>query len=216
MAVSTMDIRRLLSPYAAELTEEQVGQVSAYLELLLRWNAKMNLTAIREPGEIVTRHFGESFYLARHIPAGTGTVIDVGSGAGFPGIPLKIARPELTLTLIEAQQRKATFLREALRALKLEGQVLNIRAEDVVERSEVHADLVTLRAVEKFNSVLPIAGRMVHPPHERDLSGNLAVLIGGAQVDQARQIMPDWQFRHPIPIPASNNRVILIGNQASK
>jgi 16S rRNA (guanine527-N7)-methyltransferase len=202
-----MNIRELLSPYASELSDAQVVQVSDYVSLLLRWNAKMNLTAIREPEEIVKRHFGESFYLARYVPVVTNGVLDVGSGAGFPGIPLKIARPWLTLTLIEAQQKKATFLREVLRSLRLEVEVRNARAEDLV--GTVSADLVTMRAVEKFSEILPVAARLA-----RKGSGGLGLLIGSAQETQVRKELPGWEFRAGIAIPGSQNRVILMGNQA--
>jgi 16S rRNA (guanine527-N7)-methyltransferase len=133
--------------------------------------------------------------------------LDVGSGAGFPGIPLKIARPELTLTLIEAQQKKATFLREVLRSLRLEVEVRNARAEDLV--GTVSADLVTMRAVEKFSEILPVAARLA-----RKGSGGLGLLIGSAQETQVRKELPGWEFRAGIAIPGSQNRVILMGNQA--
>jgi len=130
----------------------------------------MNLTAIRDPQQIVSRHFGESFFLASklfgaggflHLPTYQLTnllIYDVGSGAGFPAIPLKIYLPDVTITLIEANYRKAVFLREVLRALELEAEVKNVRAEDLPPAS---ADLVTLRAVEKFESILPTAARLV-------------------------------------------------------
>lgn len=211
-----MDIRQLLSPYTSELSETQIGQVVAYVDLLLRWNAKMNLTAIREPKEIVRRHFGESFYLARHLPLGTNGVIDIGSGAGFPGIPVKIARPELTMTLVEAQQRKATFLREVLRTIGLQAEVRNARVEEVVRSGGVQADLVTMRAVEKFETILPMAAKLVRPTSEGIRSGVLALLIGTSQLLRAKELLPQWQFSPEIPIPAAQKRVILLGNQVGK
>ena len=165
-----MDFPALLEPFISSLTSAQLAQVSTYLDLLLRWNAKMNLTAIRDPQQIVSRHFGESFFLASklfgaggflHLPTYQLTnllIYDVGSGAGFPAIPLKIYLPDVTITLIEANYRKAVFLREVLRALELEAEVKNVRAEDLPPAS---ADLVTLRAVEKFESILPTAARLV-------------------------------------------------------
>ena len=125
------------------------ANISTYIDLLLRWNARINLTAIRQPEEIVTRHFGESLFAARHLfPAEATTeepsepalrsvernstsVIDVGSGAGFPGIPIKIWAPDIHLTLIESNQKKATFLREVARTLTLTNiNVFPGRAED--------------------------------------------------------------------------------------
>src|SRR5438270_13634721 len=110
------------------LPEVLLSQVSTYLDILLRWNARTNLTAVRVPEEIVTRHFGESLFAARRIfSAGNSGVdlatslADVGSGAGFPGLPMKLWRPQLHVTLIESQKKKATFLREVVRALRLSG-----------------------------------------------------------------------------------------------
>ena len=179
-----MDFSALLEPYITGLTQTQIAQVSTYLDLLLRWNAKTNLTAVRDPQQIVTRHFGESFFLARTlfpivITSATQSregsavddfrspddpitrspdVLDLGSGAGFPAIPLKIACPGITLTLVEAHHTKAVFLREVLRALELHAEVKNVRAERLPPAS---ASLVTLRAVERFESILPLAARLV-------------------------------------------------------
>src|SRR4051812_11049351 len=180
----------------------------------------MNLTAIRDPEAIVVRHFGESFFLARKL-AETGmigssqgadskslVVCDVGSGAGFPGIPLKIAYPHITLTLIEAQQRKTVFLKEVLRAIYLDVEVNNARSEDLARSRPEFADVVTLRAVERFEDVLPSAVRLVCP------TGNLALLIGKPQVEKAQNLLKQWKFESLFPIPGSESRVIAIGNQS--
>lgn len=207
---SPVDLSALLDPYITDLTAAQLSQVSTYLDLLLRWNAKMNLTSIRNPEQIVSRHFGESFFLAAHLfpslqehpfaitsgpeqspkavrdlllktevtsrlpgPSQLPScetppeLIDIGSGAGFPAIPLKIYRPNVTIKLVEAHQRKAVFLREVLRALELDAEVKNVRAETLPPAS---ADLVTLRAVEKFDSILPIAARLVRRPKTMEAS----------------------------------------------
>lgn len=206
-------ISELLLPYIEGLSSNQLGQVSTYLDLLIKWNARMNLTGIRNPEEIVARHFGESFFLARNLPADANSVTDVGSGAGFPGIPIKIWKPSLTITLIEAQQRKATFLREVLRALNFDGEVKNARFEDLLQSHAGSADVVTLRAVEKFDSVLPVAAQLVHLPSPGTETGYLAILIGSAQVSRAKELLSSWHFDSEIPIPGSQNRVILRGNQ---
>ena len=234
---SFVDIPSLLEPYVTNLTANQLAQVSTYLDLLLRWNAKMNLTAIRDPQQIVSRHFGESFFLATHLFGPQGVfqlptyqltnllICDLGSGAGFPAIPLKIYHLDVTIKLVEANHRKAVFLREVLRALSLDAEVKNVRAEDLPSAS---ADLVTLRAVEKFDSILPIAARLVRPakdgpcarsrPRLRDVESGgdcsrstvhgLSLLIGSAQIARAHEILPNWRFHPEIPIPKSQNRVI--------
>jgi 16S rRNA (guanine527-N7)-methyltransferase len=208
-------ISELLGPYVEDLSSIQLEQVSTYLEVLLRWNAKMNLTAIRDPEQIVTRHFGESFFLARHLPFVTNGVTDIGSGAGFPGIPIKILRPELTVTLVEAQQRKAVFLRESMRALHLEAEVKNVRAEEIARQEPGSAEVVTFRAVEKFESILPVAGELVRRSSNDVPAGTLAILIGSAQVPLAQGLLKSWQFRPALPVPGSQSRVILLGNPTS-
>jgi 16S rRNA (guanine527-N7)-methyltransferase len=198
----------LLEPYlATPLSANQIAQVSAYLDLLLRWNARTNLTSVRDPEKIVTRHFGESFFLAsKCVAAGanTGAALDIGSGAGFPAIPLKIAYPELDLTLVEAHHTKAVFLREVLRALKLKAEVRNARAESL---PEAIADLITFRAVERFDSILPVAARLLRSPSETS-QPRIAMLISSAQIGVAREILQNWRFSTPIPIPGTQNRVI--------
>jgi 16S rRNA (guanine527-N7)-methyltransferase len=208
LGVQLTRLADLLGPFAAGLSAQQLEQVLAYMGLLLKWNARMNLTAIRDEESIATRHFGESFFLALQLPSAAQDVTDLGSGAGFPGIPIKIARPDLPLTLIEAQQRKATFLREVLRTLQIAAEVKNVRAETLPKGT---ASLVTLRAVEKFDSILPVAAGLVRPATEAAGPGSLAILIGSAQAQRVREILPHWRFQPEIPIPSAENRVILQG-----
>src|SRR3954468_7640963 len=117
-------ISELLAPFLGKpLPDVQLAQFAAYLEILLRWNARMNLTAIRDPEQMITRHFGESLFAAQrlypHSPEPGARLLDIGSGAGFPGIPIKISAPEVDVTLIESQNKKATFLKEVIRTLDL-------------------------------------------------------------------------------------------------
>lgn len=102
------------------LAPEQIDQFLVYLDLLLKWNRKMSLTALRTPTEIISRHFLDSLLLLPYLPE-TGRLLDIGSGAGFPGLPLKIARPGLTIDLVEATAKKVSFLKEAVRRLGLSG-----------------------------------------------------------------------------------------------
>jgi len=207
------DIARLLSPFLgdATLSPQQSTAVSTYLDLLLRWNARMNLTAVRDPASIVTRHFGESFFAARNIFPTSSTasakiqsLSDVGSGAGFPGLPCRILYP-ISLTLIESNQKKSTFLREVIRALALDNAVvLNARAEDVP--SAIY-EIVTLRAVERFDLILPTAAGLVAP------GGRLALLIGSSQLDLARSTIADWSWHEPLPIPLSESRILVIAQK---
>lgn len=233
-------IAELLAPFLqappgppASLAEAQLGQVSAYLDLLLRWNARINLTAVRDAESIVTRHFGESLFAGRQLVSRSqesgvggqgpnekpgsqgsgvrsqesgvrsqGRAIDLGSGAGFPGLPLKIFAPALALTLIESNRKKAVFLKEAVRALALTGvDVFAGRGEDF----PASADLVTLRAVERYERALATAARLVAP------GGRLALLIGSPQAAQTPQLLPEFLWQAPIAIPQARARVLLVG-----
>lgn len=218
-------IHELLTPFLArQLSDSQLGQISTYIDLLLRWNARINLTAVRDPEQIVTRHFGESLFLAGHLfpnvessegqEAGT-RVMDIGSGAGFPGLPLRIWAPTIFLTLVESNHKKATFLREVVRALTLTN--VNVMAERVealsgpVGRNDndwqslLSADAVTVRAVERFDNILPAAVSLTRT------GGRLATLIGLKQVPQLTELAPGVQWSAPIPIPQSRERVLSIG-----
>jgi 16S rRNA (guanine527-N7)-methyltransferase len=132
----------------AELSEKQLDLLDSHYQLLVRWNQKLNLTAIEGLESVVERHYCESIFLAVHIPAGPFRVADVGSGAGFPGIPVAVLRPDCEVALIESHQRKAVFLQEATRGLR-NVQVLAMRAEEakgpferIVSRAVSYEDLI--------------------------------------------------------------------------
>jgi len=242
-------IEELLEPYigppaAYRLPPVDLQDISTYIDILLRWNARVNLTAIRQPDQIVTRHFGESFFAARHLfpnRVETGaspvlpqrseaaseqgtvgpkeshgdsargvagiTVADVGSGAGFPGIPIKLWAPSISLTLIESNHKKAMFLREVVRALTLtDVDIRNVRAEAL---ADARFDVVTLRAVERFESILHIAASLLSP------GGRLALLIGQAQLPMAQSILPALEWS-AFPIPQSAARVMVIATALAK
>jgi 16S rRNA (guanine527-N7)-methyltransferase len=202
-------IRELLTPFSVgvELTDVHVAQLSTYLELLLKWNSRMNLTSVREPDQIVRRHFGESLFAASLVASDCAlakSLMDVGSGAGFPGIPIKIVMPHLQLTLIEAQQKKATFLREVVRALNLaDVQVANTRADQF----GLIADAVTLRAVESFERILPVAERLVAA------QGTMVLLIGASQAEKAKSLLPGFQWKEAHAVPLSERCVVLSGSR---
>src|SRR5438105_7123521 len=240
-----------LSREPASLVESQLKQISMYIDILIRWSARINLTAVRRPEDIVTRHFGESLFAARHllsvskdvasristrnhlgtlasaVPPSPSEVpathppylIDVGSGAGFPGLPIKIWAPHILLTLIESSHKKATFLREVIRAATLTHvNVFCGRAQEFLSSAapgypatraaaspDPPADIVTLRAVEQFESILPIAASFVAS------AGRLALLVGEAQVRATYHVLPAFRWNDPVPIPLSTKRVLLIG-----
>ena len=219
-------IAELLEPYldGQRLSPAQLSCISTYIDILLRWNARINLTAIRDPEQIVTRHFGESLFTARHLFPRAGSkslegppsssapsvvksrnVADVGSGPGFPGLPIKLWAPHIALTLIESNHKKATFLREVVRALTLtDVNIQNVRAESLPRRAY---DLVTLRAVERFETILPVAASLVAD------DGRLALLIGAAQVPELRTALPLYSFTQILPIPSSSTRILVIAQK---
>jgi 16S rRNA (guanine527-N7)-methyltransferase len=212
-------IAELLHPFLGrageqQLTPSDLEHISMYIDILVRWNSRINLTAIRDPEEIVTRHFGESLWAASYLfPRGAAgssdqgatageriAVADIGSGAGFPGVPLKLWAPSIQLTLIESNQKKSIFLREIVRSLTLTN--VDIQAARAETLPPASFDVVTLRAAERFATVLPIAGALVKP------GGRLALLIGSAQVERARSLVPERQWLPPLPVPLSHSRVL--------
>ena len=180
-------ITTLLQPYLPGPSAALCSKLSIYLDLLLRWNARTNLTAIRDPEEIVRRHFGESLFTATHLPPAT-TLLDFGSGAGFPGLPIQLFLPDLTVALAESQGKKASFLREAVRVLGLQTEVWASRVETMpLGRSFA---VVALRAVDNMESALAEATR-------RTQSGGTLAILGGDDV------LPEFPAARAIKLPGS-------------
>jgi 16S rRNA (guanine527-N7)-methyltransferase len=201
--VNSEEISKLLRPYV-QLVPEQLAHTFTYINILMKWNARVNLTAIRNPQEIVQRHFGESYYAARHLLGSESidTVVDVGSGAGFPGIPLAIFCPGSRVTLIESNGKKAAFLNEVVRTLGLPNvTVFSQRAEVFAEK----AKLVTMRAVEHFELSLPLAAGLVED------QGRLGLLIGAGQAEAVAQLAGPLSWAAPVQMPGGHSRVLLIG-----
>jgi len=206
VVLSAETIRRALGEFQLDVNEQQVIYIQQYMKLLLVWNEKINLTAIRDPLEILHRHFCESMFAAVAVPVENGRLADVGSGAGFPGIPLKIIRPQLQTFLVESNVKKATFLAEVLRTIELpETRVLVSRYEELGEEV-TPLDFVCSRAVGEFAPFLAWAAS------ERIAAKQVILWIGGRDLDQARRGM-DWEWREPIPVPQSLRRYLLVGTR---
>jgi 16S rRNA (guanine527-N7)-methyltransferase len=206
--VETAAIAQLLEPFIS-LDEPRLRAISTYIDLLLKWNARINLTAIREPIEIVQRHFGESLFAAKSLldQKLPHTAIDLGSGAGFPGVPFALLAPDVQVTLIESQQKKATFLKELVRALGLSNvKVFAGRAEGYSGT----ADLVMLRAVEKFEQALRMAVSLTND------GGRIALMIGSGQVEAAKTVAAGVVWNNPLQVPCSLSRELLVGIKAIK
>lgn len=190
-------IAELLRPYlgagAGQIENTRpalYAQLSTYLDLLLRWNARTNLTAVRDPEEIVRRHFGEGLFLAVHLEgrlAPGATLLDFGSGAGFPGIPVQLFLPELRCCLAESQGKKAAFLREVVRTLGLTTEVWAERVESLP--AERRFDCVALRAVDRMEEAILVA-------QERLAPGGLLAVLGGRALR-----MTQGPAQHVFPLP---------------
>jgi 16S rRNA (guanine527-N7)-methyltransferase len=192
-------IATLLQPYLLVAPNPTLyAQLSVYLDLLLRWNARTNLTAIRDPEEIVRRHFGESLFAAAHIAplvSPTATLLDFGSGAGFPGLPIQLLLPNFSVTLAESQGKKASFLREAIRTLSLGTEVWGGRVETMPQDSRF--DVVTMRAVDKMEIALG-AGRA------RVATGGQLIVLGG------KGLAGDLPNARPISIPEALDSLLYL------
>jgi 16S rRNA (guanine527-N7)-methyltransferase len=203
---SSDTIHRALAEFRLSVNEQQVLQIQQYMGLLLKWNEAVNLTAIRDPLEILYRHFCESMFAASAISLDNGRLADVGSGGGFPGLPLKIVRPALHLFLVESNVKKATFLAEAVRELGLTGaRVVVSRYEDLGEEL-APLDFVCSRAVGEFQTFLKWASS----PHVD--AKQVLLWIGGRDLEEVRAL-PAWEWREPIQIPQSLRRLLLIGSR---
>jgi 16S rRNA (guanine527-N7)-methyltransferase len=175
-----------------------------YLSLLLRWNARVNLTGIREEAGILARHFVESIACARALPAGIATLLDFGSGAGFPGIPIALCRPEIAVTLAESQGKKGAFLLEAVRVLGVPAKVHSQRAELLAAQF----DCVILRAVDKMPEAVAMAMRLVAP------RGWLALMTTSKELDALIAVAgAEFSWRREVQQPGDKERVLALGQR---
>ncbi|HEX4021769.1 MAG TPA: 16S rRNA (guanine(527)-N(7))-methyltransferase RsmG [Acidobacteriaceae bacterium] len=192
----------LSGPLPASLWE----QLAKYLHLLSRWNQKMNLTAIRNPQELVEVHLAECLRCAQRLPQGIQTLLDFGSGAGLPGIPIQLARPEIAVTLTESQSKKSAFLQEAVRVLGMhQSHVYAGRVEAMP--AEQCFDVVTLRAVDQMEQILPAAIERVAQ------GGWCVVLTTEMQMQAIRGATPELAWQVGDTISGSMQRILLLGQR---
>ena len=202
-------IRRALGEFKLPAYDDQVLQIQQYMKILLLWNEKMNLTAIRDPLEILYRHFCESMYASVAIPEEKGRLADVGSGGGFPGLPLKIVRPNLKVFLVESNIKKVSFLAEVIRELGLNGAQVLARRYDELGEEVAPLDYVCSRALGEFPAFLEWAG-------SEQVAAKQVILWIGARDLAEIQKMSTWNWREPIPVPHSLRRLLLIGTKKSR
>lgn len=186
-----------------KLSEEQIHQFDIYYQLLIEWNQKMNLTAITEPAEVAVKHMVDSLSaFAEELFFAGASVADVGTGAGFPGVPLKLFRPDLQLTLIDSLQKRLNFLMAVIEATRMEAvQTLHYRAEEAGQKKELREafDFVTSRAVARLPvlcelclPLVKIGGYFVAlkgAQYEDELiEAERALRVLGAEVAQVKQV----------------------------
>jgi 16S rRNA (guanine527-N7)-methyltransferase len=204
--LSAETIQRALREFGLTADANQVLCIQRYMTMLLGWNEKINLTAIREPLEILYRHFCESMFAAVAVPLKRGRLADVGSGGGFPGLPLKIVCQELDVFLVESNIKKATFLAETIRELKLEGARVIVSRYEELSEEITPLDIVCSRALGEFGPFLAWAGS------EQIATKQVVLWIGGGDLEIARKER-GWEWREPISIPQSLRRFLLVGTR---
>ena len=180
------------------LSESQISQLYQHYEILLRWNQRMNLTTVKPGPEMAIRHYCESLFFAAHLPAVREniSVLDLGSGAGFPGVPMAILKPQWNVRLVESSQRKAVFLRESTRHLRN----VSVLAERM-ERLSVHADWVVARAVDP-EEVLDNVPR---------LAPNVGLMLGEDDFSALRtDSSVAWE--EPVRLPWGDRRLCVYGS----
>jgi 16S rRNA (guanine527-N7)-methyltransferase len=202
--ITNSQICDALAPFNFSPTEEQIAKIRDYTTLLLRWNRSISLTSIKDPVEIVGRHFGESIFASKRLPVENCRLADVGTGAGFPGLALKIAFSGLNLTLIESNKKKCAFLSEVVRVLEFTGvEILPERFEQIRPES-IRANIVTSRAVGGFKQLLRWSAKaLIH-------RGHLVLWVGA---DDSTRIVrtSGWTWQPANRIPESQRRFVLIG-----
>jgi 16S rRNA (guanine527-N7)-methyltransferase len=202
--ISNNQIRAALLPFGVQADDALAGAIRQYMDLLLRWNAKISLTSITKPSEIIKRHFGESLFAINAAGIRGGRLADVGSGAGFPGLPLKMAIPGIELTLIESNHRKSAFLAEAARTLGLSGvRIIAKRVTDVAGES-LSADFIISRALGSYEELMQWASKSL------SADGRVALWLGLRDAESLLALS-GWSWEKPIPIPLSKERVLLVG-----
>ena len=224
--VADAQIRDALSPFAVSVNDDQLRKIRDYLLLLQQWNRAMNLTTVSEPVEIVRRHFGESMFAAKlfagkmsaakpstakMLPVETVEncrLADVGTGAGLPGLALKIALPEIQVVLIESNKKKCAFLAEVVRKLEIEGvEILGARFEET-RPEQIAANVVTARALGDFVRFLKWTERVL-------TSGARLFLWVGAEDATRIAKETSWNWEPAVHIPDSQRRYLLVGRPSA-
>ena len=208
VAPSESTIRKALSEFQIDVNTNQIAQIQEYIRLLLVWNEKVNLTAIRDPLEILYRHFCESMFATKVVDLGQCRLADIGTGAGFPGLALKILLPAAQVVLVESNIKKATFLAEVVRALGITGaNVLVSRYEELGEEI-APIDIVCSRALGESDKFLGWSRS------DRVGARQSILWVGGRDLEKIKQIA-GWSWKEPVAIPHSLQRFLLMGERSN-
>jgi 16S rRNA (guanine527-N7)-methyltransferase len=202
--IGNRQICEALSPFYISPNEDQIAKIRDYLLLLLRWNRSVSLTSIADPTEIVRRHFGESMFASKLLPVENCRLADVGTGAGFPGLALKIASPNIHLTLIDSNMKKCAFLSEVVRNLGFSDVEIRPERFEHIPPETVQANCITSRAVGEYKQLLSWATNALVR------RGHLVLWVGAEESTRIART-PAWTWQPAVRLPDSQRRYILIG-----
>lgn len=198
-------IAEVLRPYYAEDVSGQFcNQVRSYIDLLLRWNRRMSLTTVTDPLQVLRFHFGESLFAISQVPIRHGRLADVGSGAGFPAVPIRMALENTRVTLIESNRKKSAFLSEVTRELRLTNVDVHASRMEDIQDQQREFDFVTARAVAIDEPFLRWASARLR------IAGTVVLWLGQDDSTQV-SLSERFNWRPSIKIPSSDRRFLLIG-----
>jgi 16S rRNA (guanine527-N7)-methyltransferase len=201
-------IEATLRPYGAAIESAAADKIRAYISLLLKWNRTMSLTTVTDPVEILKFHFGESIFAASVVNFAESRLADVGSGAGFPGLPLALLIPSVAVTLIESNTKKCAFLSEVVRELQLPNVTVFRGRMEIIPQDHGLLDFITARAFGKFDELLSWSSEHIAE------TGKIALWLGEADSHGISK-NGDWNWERSILIPGSERRYLLVGSQKS-
>jgi len=208
--LSLQEIRRILSVFSLDPSQEQAVKIAQYVQLLLQWNRSVSLTSVTNSAEILSRHFGESIFAASVAAIEKGRLADVGSGAGFPGLAIKIMRPDLDVVLIEPNKKKAAFLWEVVRGLKLSPvEILTSRFEESIFVDADKFDFITARALGALPDLLDWSKKSLAE------QGQVVLWLGMEDLTRISKLN-DWVWTPGVRIPDSQRRFLLSGHPAAR
>jgi 16S rRNA (guanine527-N7)-methyltransferase len=203
--LTNQEIAASMGLYGVSATNDLCDKIRAYIAILLKWNQKISLTTVTGPAEILRFHFGESLFAASAAPIRHGRLADVGSGAGFPGLAIRLLVETIEVVLIESNTKKTAFLSEVTRELGLRGVEIFRGRMDDFDSGAREINLITARALGQHENLLKWS-------HSRlDSSGKLIMWLGEEDANEISR-SPSWIWHEPIKIPQSQRRFLLIGS----